>query len=83
MLVAYLVQALLLYDVAISFATSSGLEKKTFSDEWRNVVLKFHNERRRRLAKGMQPTAGGKLMPYAKDMHELVSDFLGHRVRKC
>ncbi|EYC30527.1 hypothetical protein Y032_0005g2699 [Ancylostoma ceylanicum] len=41
------------------------------ADDWRKLVLNFHNERRRRVSAGEQPYKGG-IMPSAKVMNELV-----------
>ncbi|EYC40488.1 hypothetical protein Y032_0610g624 [Ancylostoma ceylanicum] len=59
---------------SIERVLNEGHAVEKLGDEWRNAVLKFHNEHRRKLAKGMQPTAGEKLMPPAKDMNELEWD---------
>ncbi|EYC31208.1 hypothetical protein Y032_0004g2025 [Ancylostoma ceylanicum] len=42
------------------------------TDDIRNLFLNFHNEARRRVAKGVEPNKQGKLNP-AKNMHKLVS----------
>ncbi|EYC22288.1 hypothetical protein Y032_0017g3263 [Ancylostoma ceylanicum] len=67
----YLVAAYLFCNVAVSSAKSFNCENKAIPDAWRKVVLDFHNEHRRRLARGEQESRDGKLMPAAKDMHEL------------
>ncbi|EYC12175.1 hypothetical protein Y032_0048g1650 [Ancylostoma ceylanicum] len=41
------------------------------ADEWRAMVLEFHNERRRVVSEGKQLNSG-KMMPAAKNMNELV-----------
>ncbi|EYC30528.1 hypothetical protein Y032_0005g2699 [Ancylostoma ceylanicum] len=43
------------------------------ADDWRKLVLNFHNERRRRVSAGEQPYKGG-IMPSAKVMNELAWD---------
>ncbi|EYB99887.1 hypothetical protein Y032_0119g822 [Ancylostoma ceylanicum] len=42
------------------------------SDEWRKMVLKFHNDNRRKVVEGKQPTKDSKYMPIGKNINELV-----------
>ncbi|RCN32199.1 hypothetical protein ANCCAN_21998 [Ancylostoma caninum] len=65
--------------VAISFgilvlseAASNGCANSEITEEIRNLFLNFHNDARRRVAKGVEPNKQGKLNP-AKNMHKLVS----------
>ncbi|EPB68784.1 SCP-like protein [Ancylostoma ceylanicum] len=70
----YLVLAQLICNVAISSTNPFGCKDKKISDEWRKAVMDSHNAMRRKLASGKQTTAGGKLMPYAKDINKLSWD---------
>ncbi|EYC12062.1 hypothetical protein Y032_0048g1591 [Ancylostoma ceylanicum] len=61
--------------VAVSGTTPFGCKNTLISDEWREIVLKFHNNIRRKIAQGNQPTkTAGKVMPVAQDMIELTWD---------
>ncbi|KAL6729040.1 hypothetical protein Aduo_000132 [Ancylostoma duodenale] len=71
---AYLVLAQLFCSFAISSTNPFGCKNKKIGDDWRKAVVDFHNQYRRMLASGKQTTAGGKLMPYAKNMNELSWD---------
>ncbi|KAL6729084.1 hypothetical protein Aduo_000171 [Ancylostoma duodenale] len=57
------------FEVPKSFNCRNSL----IADEWRRMVLEFHNERRRVVSEGSQVN-GDKKMPSAKDMNELVWD---------
>ncbi|EYC12172.1 hypothetical protein Y032_0048g1648 [Ancylostoma ceylanicum] len=57
------------FDVPTSFNCRNSL----IADEWRKMVLEFHNDKRRDVSDGKQQN-GGKVMPAAKDMNELVWD---------
>ncbi|KAL6729041.1 hypothetical protein Aduo_000133 [Ancylostoma duodenale] len=51
-----------------------GCNSTAVADKWRKTIVDFHNALRRNVAKGFQKTIDSKLMPYAKDMHELSWD---------
>ncbi|EYB99898.1 hypothetical protein Y032_0119g828 [Ancylostoma ceylanicum] len=52
-----------------------GCKNSLISDDWRRAVLDYHNKLRRKVAKGEQPTNGGKAtMPAAAKMNELTWD---------
>ncbi|EYB97138.1 hypothetical protein Y032_0143g2413 [Ancylostoma ceylanicum] len=50
-----------------------GCKNALISDNWREYVLNFHNDKRRRLSQGIQVSKGGNA-PGAKDMNELSWD---------
>ncbi|KAL6729085.1 hypothetical protein Aduo_000172 [Ancylostoma duodenale] len=58
---------------AFAIPTSFNCQNSLIADEWRRMVLEFHNERRRDVSEGKQ-RSGDKVMPAAKDMSELVWD---------
>ncbi|RCN47162.1 SCP-like protein [Ancylostoma caninum] len=64
----------ILVDVPISTATEFGCKDTLISDKWREAVLNFHNNNRRRIAEGNQVSEPGKVMPFAKDMNQLYWD---------
>lgn len=56
-----------------SFGISAfGCKDSLISDDWRQMVLDFHNDNRRRVARGDQISDTDKPMPKAKDMNKLV-----------
>ncbi|KAK6727586.1 hypothetical protein RB195_005337 [Necator americanus] len=60
--------------VALDVPTFFGCKNSLISDDWREVVLKFHNDNRKNVAENKQASKDGKLMPYAKNMNELTWD---------
>ncbi|KIH65028.1 SCP-like protein [Ancylostoma duodenale] len=56
--------------LVVSEAASPGCANSEITEEIRNLFLKFHNDARRRVAKGVEPNKQGKLNP-AKNMNKL------------
>ncbi|EYC31209.1 hypothetical protein Y032_0004g2026 [Ancylostoma ceylanicum] len=56
--------------LALSDAASYNCGNSESSDDIRDLFLNFHNDARRRVAKGEEPNKQGKLNP-AKNMHKL------------
>ncbi|KAK6733585.1 hypothetical protein RB195_017376 [Necator americanus] len=54
--------------------TSFGCRNSLLSDEWRALVLTFHNDKRRALASGDQENKDGTKLKPAKKMNELTWD---------
>ncbi|EYC12186.1 hypothetical protein Y032_0048g1656 [Ancylostoma ceylanicum] len=67
---AVIVQLLL---ICVTEATWFGCRNTLVNDEWRQAVLDFHNNNRRTVAEGKQPTGGnaGNVMPKADKMYNL------------
>ncbi|KAK6733575.1 hypothetical protein RB195_017369 [Necator americanus] len=53
--------------------TSFGCRDSLISDEWRTMVLKYHNDKRRSVSRGDEPNKTGTLKP-AKKINELTWD---------
>ncbi|ETN86790.1 SCP-like protein [Necator americanus] len=51
-----------------------GCRNSLISDEWRAMVLTFHNDKRKTLARGDQPGKDGNKLSPAKQMNELTWD---------
>ncbi|KAL6743738.1 hypothetical protein Aduo_016745 [Ancylostoma duodenale] len=56
--------------LVVSEAAPPGCANSEITEEIRNLFLKFHNDARRRVAKGVEPNKQGKLNP-AKNMNKL------------
>ncbi|EYB87829.1 hypothetical protein Y032_0256g351 [Ancylostoma ceylanicum] len=61
----------LLPNVAVSSATAFGCNDRLISDEWRQMVLDYHNEQRKKVAQGKQKSNDGN-MPAGNHIFELV-----------
>ncbi|EYC40491.1 hypothetical protein Y032_0610g625 [Ancylostoma ceylanicum] len=57
-----------------SSTTVYGCNSTAVADRWRKTIVDFHNALRRTVAKGLKYTLDYKMMPPAKDMHELSWD---------
>ncbi|EYB87830.1 hypothetical protein Y032_0256g351 [Ancylostoma ceylanicum] len=60
----------LLPNVAVSSATAFGCNDRLISDEWRQMVLDYHNEQRKKVAQGKQKSNDGN-MPAGNHIFEL------------
>ncbi|EYB87844.1 hypothetical protein Y032_0256g361 [Ancylostoma ceylanicum] len=49
-----------------------GCNDNLITDEWREMVLNFHNDKRRKVAEGKQTSKNNAIMPPGSDIHELV-----------
>ncbi|EPB67251.1 SCP-like protein [Ancylostoma ceylanicum] len=83
----FLMAAVQLYFDGFAFATAFGCKNTLIGDNWREMILKVHNDMRRKLAKGQQAGKNGAL-PYAKNMKQLywdctVEDIAHEQVVKC
>lgn len=56
-----------------------GCRNSLIADDWRAMVLNFHNDKRRILSSGQQPNKDGTTLKAANKMNELVRMFLALR----
>ncbi|EYB86857.1 hypothetical protein Y032_0272g936 [Ancylostoma ceylanicum] len=52
--------------------TAFGCENSLITDEWREMILKFHNDKREIVAMGQQTDKSGKNLPQAEKMYKMV-----------
>ncbi|ETN78847.1 hypothetical protein NECAME_18170 [Necator americanus] len=59
---------------AVEAAESFGCRNSLISDEWREMVLTFHNKKRRTVSVGDQVSKNNQKLPAAKKMNKLTWD---------
>ncbi|ETN85466.1 hypothetical protein NECAME_16754 [Necator americanus] len=59
---------------AMEVPKSFGCKNSLISDDWRKMVLDFHNSGRKNVAENKEASKDSKLMPFAKNMNELTWD---------
>ncbi|EYC12075.1 hypothetical protein Y032_0048g1599 [Ancylostoma ceylanicum] len=56
----------------IANALAFGCKNTLIADDWREMVLKFHNDKRRLLSKGSVTSKDGNVAPWGTNINELV-----------